>query len=41
LAELRQALKEEGYANIGQLSGPVLTKQLSKLMADAKAQAGE
>ncbi|MBA2589135.1 MAG: hypothetical protein H0U98_11010 [Alphaproteobacteria bacterium] len=35
--EIKQALRSEGYPEEGQLHGQIVTKQLSKLIADAKA----
>ncbi len=35
--EIKQALRSEGYPDEGQLQGQTVTKQLSKLIADAKA----
>lgn len=37
--EIRQALKNEGYVEGGQLYGPTISKQLSKLIFVAKAKA--
>jgi hypothetical protein len=39
VADIKRALKAEGYLDEGQLHGSTITKQLSKLIAAAKGKA--
>jgi len=40
MSEIKLALKAEGYTEDGQLYGPTIAKQLSKLIQVAKAKSG-